>query len=365
MDYYHQYLTGQSQGLIAAYQKQLDALFESSPERVDAFLMQCAAELSLANVNKDQKGTLSFDNIEGGPFAALIVSHESPHHAPKIIGLGANHVVPESDPSAHGEISAIRDAVSRLGYSDLSGMSMYTSCECCPQCQSAVTAVGIQRIYYGNDRFDAEEIGFSDEEQYRLMADMQASMQAIEDTDHQQEYHSLLGDHGAMILDQDQNVLAYGDIEFDHEDPFGTLPSMNAIRRTCAILGVFHLPEECRLICRHKPHPITFITADWARIGRIRDINHPNDPSRDAFMKDTSAIVYIEDETEKLWVTGPSKQRKVLVDCNAIIDDVLKNPENRLRVLTTQISDNGALDAAKQAFKQWACIIKKNAQLKY
>jgi len=103
---------------------------------------------------------LSDDNINfnvGGPFGACIVKDE------KIIGKGSNHVLSNNDPTAHAEIMAIRDACKNTNSYDLSGCELYTSCYPCPMCLSAIIWSNIKKVYYGNTKEDAAEIGFRDD----------------------------------------------------------------------------------------------------------------------------------------------------------------------------------------------------------
>ena len=93
----------------------------------------------------------------GGPFGACVVKDG------EIIGRGSNKVVSESDPTAHAEINAIRDACKNIGSHDLSGCELYTSCYPCPMCLSAIIWANIKKVYYGNTKEDAAEIGFRDE----------------------------------------------------------------------------------------------------------------------------------------------------------------------------------------------------------
>jgi guanine deaminase len=92
----------------------------------------------------------------GGPFGAVVVKDN------KIIGKGSNVVIPNSDPTAHAEICAIREAALSLKTHDLTGCVLYTSCYPCPMCLSAIYWAGIKEIIYANTRYDAEDIGFSD-----------------------------------------------------------------------------------------------------------------------------------------------------------------------------------------------------------
>ena len=103
---------------------------------------------------------LSDDNFEknyGGPFGACIVKDG------KIIGKGINRVIKNCDPTAHAEIVAIRNACKNIGSHDLSGCELYTSCYPCPMCLSAIIWANIKKVYYGNTKEDAADIGFRDD----------------------------------------------------------------------------------------------------------------------------------------------------------------------------------------------------------
>ena len=96
-------------------------------------------------------------NSTGGPFGSVIVKDE------KIISEGSNRVTLTNDPTAHAEIVAIRQACKKLNTFNLSGCDIYTSCEPCPMCLSAIYWSHIDKIYYGNSRLDASKIGFDDD----------------------------------------------------------------------------------------------------------------------------------------------------------------------------------------------------------
>ena len=103
---------------------------------------------------------LSEDNLKtnvGGPFGACIVKNG------KIIGKGSNHVLSNNDPTAHAEIVAIRNACKTLKTHDLSDYIIYSSCEPCPMCLSAIIWSNIKVLYYGANRHDADKIGFRDD----------------------------------------------------------------------------------------------------------------------------------------------------------------------------------------------------------
>ena len=93
----------------------------------------------------------------GGPFGAVISKEGR-----KIAGSN-NRVVLNTDPTAHAEILAIREAARLLGTHDLSGCVLYTSCEPCPMCLGAIYWSGIRRVIYSSSRHDAAASGFDDE----------------------------------------------------------------------------------------------------------------------------------------------------------------------------------------------------------
>ena len=79
-----------------------------------------------------------------------------------IVACGVNRVTADNDPTAHAEVNAIRAAAKQLGTFDLSGCDIYTSCEPCPMCLSAIYWAHIDRIYYANTKYDAKAIDFDD-----------------------------------------------------------------------------------------------------------------------------------------------------------------------------------------------------------
>ena len=92
----------------------------------------------------------------GGPFGSVIVKDS------KIISEGSNKVTFLNDPTAHAEIVAIRNACQKLRTFNLSGCEIYTTCEPCPMCLSAIYWARIDKIYYANTREDAKNIDFDD-----------------------------------------------------------------------------------------------------------------------------------------------------------------------------------------------------------
>ena len=104
-----------------------------------------AIELSMINVKTN-----------GGPFGCVIVKNN------QIIAEGSNEVTKTNDPTAHAEIVTIRKACNELKNFHLKGTEMYTSCEPCPMCLSAIYWSHIDKIYFGNTRIEAAKIGFDD-----------------------------------------------------------------------------------------------------------------------------------------------------------------------------------------------------------
>jgi guanine deaminase len=104
-----------------------------------------AIELSLNSVNN-----------EGGPFGCVITKQN------KIIAEGSNKVTLLNDPTAHAEIVAIREACMKLNTFNLTGCDLYTSCEPCPMCLSAIYWSHVDNIFYANTREDAKNINFDD-----------------------------------------------------------------------------------------------------------------------------------------------------------------------------------------------------------
>ena len=116
----------------------------------DARFMEMAINLSIENIDTG-----------GGPFGAVIVRDG------EIIATGANRVVPNSDPTAHAEVMAIRNACAKLGTFQLTGCTVYSSCEPCPMCLGAIYWAHLDKIYYGATQFDAAAVDFDDSFIYR------------------------------------------------------------------------------------------------------------------------------------------------------------------------------------------------------
>ena len=107
--------------------------------------MQRAIELSIESINSG-----------GGPFGSVVAKDN------EIISEGMNRVTVNNDPTAHGEITAIRQACKKLNTFDLSGYELYSNCEPCPMCLSAIYWSHIDKVYYANTSDDAHKIDFLD-----------------------------------------------------------------------------------------------------------------------------------------------------------------------------------------------------------
>lgn len=111
----------------------------------DYKFMKIAAELAEKNIDEN-----------GGPFGAVIVRNG------EVIATGVNRVTADNDPTSHAEVNAIRSACRKENTFKLDKCIIYSSCEPCPMCLSAIYWAGISRIYYGNTQDDADTIDFSD-----------------------------------------------------------------------------------------------------------------------------------------------------------------------------------------------------------
>jgi tRNA(Arg) A34 adenosine deaminase TadA len=109
--------------------------------------MQEAIRISLQMMRRNQ----------GGPFGAVVVRKG------KIVGKGWNQVTSANDPTAHAEVVAIRNACHRLKTFQLDDCELYTSCEPCPMCLSAMYWARVGKVYYANTRKDAANINFDDD----------------------------------------------------------------------------------------------------------------------------------------------------------------------------------------------------------
>lgn len=119
---------------------------ENNYTAADARFMQMAIDLSIENIDNG-----------GGPFGAVIVDPQG-----EIIATGVNRVTANNDPTAHAEVSAIRAACNKIGNFKLTGCTVYSSCEPCPMCLSALYWAGVKRICFGNTKADAKDIDFDD-----------------------------------------------------------------------------------------------------------------------------------------------------------------------------------------------------------
>ena len=118
---------------------------------------------------------------EGGPFGAVIIDK-----AGNIVAEGNNMVLAKNDPTAHAEIMAIRKACEKLGTYDLSEYILYTSCEPCPMCLSAIIWANIKQVYYGATKEDAGNIGFRDDMIYDYLKGTGTKLLNLENMDREE-----------------------------------------------------------------------------------------------------------------------------------------------------------------------------------
>lgn len=121
---------------------------------------------------------------EGGPFGAVITDKDG-----NIIATGNNQVLKNNDPTAHAEVTAIRNACKKLNTYDLSNYILYTSCEPCPMCLSAIIWSNIKEIYYACTRQDAANIGFRDDLIYEYLKGNNSNLIKLQQIDRDECLH--------------------------------------------------------------------------------------------------------------------------------------------------------------------------------
>lgn len=131
--------------------------------------------MEMAN-NQAKSGMLT---KEGGPFGAVIVNQQG-----EVLAACHNEVLKTNDPTAHAEIVTIRRACEKLGSSNLSGCILYSSCEPCPMCLSAIIWANIKEVYFGATRKDAASIGFRDDFIYEYLKGNSTNAIKIHGLDH-------------------------------------------------------------------------------------------------------------------------------------------------------------------------------------
>jgi len=127
---------------MSSFQSAKELLEKETNEK----LMRHACDLATKNIS-----------IGGGPFGCVIADSNG-----NIISTGANRVTIENDPTLHAEMVAIKNACKEKNTFNLSNYQLYTSCEPCPMCLSAIYWARIGTVFYGNTRADASNIGFDD-----------------------------------------------------------------------------------------------------------------------------------------------------------------------------------------------------------
>lgn len=119
----------------------------------DKKFIKMACDIASENIDND-----------GGPFGAVIVKDG------EVVATGCNRVTASNDPTAHAEVTAIRAACSKFQNFKLEGCVIYSSCEPCPMCLSAIYWAGISKVYYANTKHDAAAIDFDDNFIYEEIA---------------------------------------------------------------------------------------------------------------------------------------------------------------------------------------------------
>src|SRR6056297_199958 len=114
-------------------------------EKKDIKYLEKAIEISIKNIDEG-----------GGPFGAVVVKED------QVIASSGNHVTLSKDPTAHAEISAIREACKILGTFSLEGCTLYSSCEPCPMCLGAIYWARLDKLVFAASKEDAKDAGFDD-----------------------------------------------------------------------------------------------------------------------------------------------------------------------------------------------------------
>lgn len=234
-------------------------------QEVGVVLMEYAIFLAAINAGDRKSG-----NVEGGPFGAVAYDPKEQ----KVVMVGANHVVPENDPTAHAEVVAARNVLDS-GRANLQGLEFYSSCECCPMCLAFLLGQGVDKIFFAASRHDAAAVGFSDEKQYTMLKDGYKTCCEKSEA----EFES------GILIDGRRYQSKNG--------------AVGSLRECCKTLEKFHLPENTVVNMENKPHPYTLVALDWARVGRVRSSDFPDDPEYDLDVKDSSKIQYKNEEFEQ------------------------------------------------------------------
>lgn len=130
---------------------------------------------TLSAENLAEAVAIATDNVRnaGGPFGALIVTADGSRFP------GVNRVTANNDPTAHAEVTAIRNACAALGTFDLSGAVLYTSCEPCPMCLASALWARVSRVVFAADRHEAAAAGFDDAVFYEFFEGSPAERDAL------------------------------------------------------------------------------------------------------------------------------------------------------------------------------------------
>jgi len=347
---------------VNAYIKKMDGKVS------DSFFQAIAIRLSRNNLVNPE------NDIKGGPFGAIIVRYSGGVKdgkgigMPEVVGVGANHVFPESDPTAHAEMVAYRDAAKRLKSTDFSGCAMFTSACCCPMCLSVGNGSGLQRISYDNTAEQAKVIaGFADDLQYshfrptaeETVQEHMTQLSDVKDSARRALLEERLGNNDAVVINAQNEVIGVGKADTLNDPTM--VPSLAAIRDAAKTTGFFCLPEDCTLITREIPHPAGFIAADWARILRDRDRQALNDPERDNPVIDPKRIVYVTPEYEQMVLRDADGRTRIAQDSKityaqpALPDEQRAVPTDRHESTLDpeKHPNNAVLTSARQVFETW------------
>ena len=148
-----------------------DVLDENTKNNPDMLMHKVAMSSAIYEAD------LGISEKHGGPFGAVIRKGDY------IVGIGHNRVLVDHDPTAHGEIEAIRNACRFLKTHDLSGCTIYTTGKPCPMCLAAIQWANIDKVYYGADSDAIADIGFRDKDMYEKASKLDVSHLNLCDND--------------------------------------------------------------------------------------------------------------------------------------------------------------------------------------
>lgn len=222
---------------------------------------------------------------DGGPFGAAIVIGD------RVIASGHNMVVRTGDPTAHAEVTAIRNAIEIFKgenkFVDFSEAELYSSCEPCPMCLATICYAGIKKVYIGCNREDAKNADFDDSFIYDVFCGRAEKLQLElnETSDILGFFKTQYGiamdlsktEDRAWIIEAERDsagntiraeIIGSGKDDFENTQDPTSYAAVNAIRQATIRNKNFDL-SKCDMITYYRPDPMTFAAMHWAKLRNI------------------------------------------------------------------------------------------------